>query len=80
MALPRPSSSASVFWHSPVLHSSPSVASSSYVSQVHATMPSVQSTAPAGFFVGAPICANSSALEPGHDIAPGSVQNSMSDQ
>ena len=79
--LPRPSSSASVFWHSPVLHSSSSVASSSYVSQVHATMPSVQSTDPAGgFFASAPICANSSSLEPVHDIAPGGVQNSMSDQ
>ena len=81
ICLPRPSSSASFFWQSPVFDSSPSVAPSSCVSQVHATLLSVQSTDPArGFFVGLPICANSSSLEPVHDIAPGGVQNSMSGQ
>ena len=74
---PRPSCSGSFLWQSPVVDASTSVAPSVYL-QTHGT-PVVQSTDPAGGFFGrAPIFANSSSFEPGHDIVPVSVQNSMS--
>ena len=79
--LPRPSCSGCFRWHSPVFHASFAVAPSVYSVQTHGT-PVVQSTDPAAGFFGRagapPIFASSCFFEPGHDIAPGSVQNSMS--
>ena len=78
---PRPSYSGSFLWQSPVVAVSSAVAPSLYSVQPHGT-PFVQSTEPAGGFFGRagapPIFASSSFFVPGHDIAPRSVQNSMS--
>ena len=75
---PRPSYSGSFLWQSPVVAASSAVAPSVYLVQAHGA-PVVQSTDPGGGFFGrAPIFASSCFFEPGHDIAPGSVQNSMS--
>ena len=78
---PRPSYSGCFLWQSPVVAASSSVAPSLYSVQTHET-PAVQATDPAGGRFGRegapPICASSCFFEPGHDIAPGSVQNSMS--
>ena len=78
---PRPSCSGSFFWQSPVVAASSAVAPSVYWVQAHGA-PVVQSTDPAAGFFGRagapPIFASSCFFEPGHDIAPGSVQNSMS--
>ena len=78
-APPRPSYSGSFLWQSPVVAASSAVAPSLYVVQAHG-MPVIQSTDPAGGFFGRapPIFASSSSFEPGHDIVPFGVQNSMS--
>ena len=79
--MPRPSYSGSFRWQSPVFAASFSEAPSVYWVQTHGT-PVVQSTDPAAGFFGRagapPIFASSCFFEPGHDIASGSVQNSMS--